>query len=64
MKLIKEFKLEDEEVISFSEFDGTEAYIATNKAIIYRFDANACDIEIIYTCHSKRINDIAMIRDF
>ena len=39
MKLVMEIKLEDEEVVSFSSFSGKKAFIATNKAVIYRFDA-------------------------
>lgn len=39
MKLIKEIRLEDEEVVSFSEFSKGHAYIATNKAVIYDFNA-------------------------
>lgn len=64
MKLVKEIKLEGEEVVSFSEFNGTEAFIATNKAVIYKFDAKTCDNEIVYACHSTKVNDIAIIRDY
>ena len=64
MKLVKEIKLEGEEVVSFSEFDGTKAFIATNKAVIYQFDSKTCDTEIFYACHSTKINDIAMIKDY
>ena len=39
MKLFKEIRLEDEEVVSFSEFSKGHAYIATNKAVIYDFNA-------------------------
>ena len=64
MKLIKEIRLEDEEVVSFSEFSKGHAYIATNKAVIYDFNAKTCNTKVIYTCHSKKINDITMINNF
>ena len=64
MKLIKEIRLQDEEIISISEFDKTGAYIATNKAVIYRFNTNTCDTQLIYTCHSTKINGLTMMKDF
>ena len=39
MRLLKEVKLQDDEITSMSEFSHGEAFIATSHAVIYRLNA-------------------------
>jgi hypothetical protein len=43
MRLLKEAKLQDDEITSITEFHNGDAYIATNRAVIYRLNAETLD---------------------
>lgn len=64
MRLLKEVKLQDDEIVSISEFAKGEAFVATSRAVIYRLDSDTFDTELFYTCCSTRINAIAFLRGY
>lgn len=47
-----------------SEFHKGEGYIATNRAMIYRLDAETMNTEVFYTCCSTKVNSLAFLKGY
>ena len=64
MRLVKEVKMPDDEIVSISDVFSGSVFVSTSMATIYKLNTHTFETELYYNSHSAAINDIAYLPDF